>query len=174
MEEYLEILKYILPAVVVLASNYFIVKHFFQKDESKRRFELKYNNQKIISPIRLQAYERMILFLERITPESLVVRTQSVVMNNAQLQRALLASIRKEFEHNMSQQIYITGESWEAIKNAKESIVKLINTAASKQDSKAPATHLSSIIIKMYASIEESPIDVALNKLKDEVHEEIL
>jgi len=174
MEEYLDILKYILPAVIVLVSNYFIIKTFFDKDATKRRFELKYNNQKLISPIRLQAYERMILFLERISPDSLVIRIARPKMTTAQMQKALLAAIRKEFEHNMSQQIYVSVETWNAVKTAKESIIKLINTAASKQNLSAPANVFNSIIIKMYASIEESPTEMAINMLKDEVHEELL
>jgi len=174
MEEYLDILKYILPALIVLVSNYFIIKTFFDKDATKRRFELKYNNQKLISPVRLQAYERMILFLERISPDSLVVRTARPKMTTAQMQKALLGAVRKEFEHNMSQQIYISVETWEAVKAAKESIIKLINTAASKQNASSPANVFSSIVIKMYASIEESPTETAINMLKDEVHEELL
>ncbi len=174
MEKYLEILKYILPAGVVLLSNYLIIKSFFDKEAAKRRFELKYNNQKLISPIRLQAYERMILFLERMTPDSLLVRVVRPKMTTIQLQKAMLGAIRKEFEHNMSQQIYLSGASWEAVKNAKESIIKLINTVASKQNYNTPATQFSTIMIKMYASIEVSPIDTAINLLKDEVHEELL
>ncbi len=116
----------------------------------------------------------MILFLERISPDSLVIRVARPKMTTAQMQKALLSAIRKEFEHNMSQQIYVSGETWEAVKTAKESVIKLINTAASKQNYNSPANIYSSIIIKMYASIDDSPTEMAINMLKDEVHEELL
>ena len=174
MKEFLEILKYILPSLVVLLTTFVILKTFFDKEKAKRRFELRHNNQKIITPIRLQAYERMILFLERISPESLVLRVQNPTMSVIQLQKKLLSTIRSEFAHNLSQQIYVSAESWEAVKTAKESIVKLINLTSSKHSANKSASELSRIIIHLYAKIDNSPTDNAIIILKTEIQDAIL
>ena len=174
MKEFLEILKYILPSLVVLLTTFVILKSFFDKEKAKRRFELQHNSQKIIIPIRLQAYERMILFLERISPESLVLRVQNPQMSVIQLQKKLLSTIRSEFAHNLSQQIYVSMESWEAVKTAKESIVKLINLASSKHQANKSASELSRIIIHLYAKIDNPPTANAIKILKQEIQEIIL
>ena len=174
MKDILEILKYILPSLVVFLTAFLVMKSYNDKEKAKRRFDLRINNQKLITPIRLQAYERMILFLERISPEILVVRVQKPNMRIKELQKALLSIIRTEYQHNLSQQIYITYDAWIAIKTAKDSIVKLIYTATSKQDPNALATNMSKIIIQMYASVKDNPTDNAIKILKEEVHDLIL
>ena len=174
MDDFLEILKYTLPSIVVFVTSLLIIKSYHDKEKAKRRFELRVNNQKLITPIRLQAYERMVLFLERIAPEILVVRVQKPNMTIRELQKSLLSIIRSEFQHNLSQQIYITVDTWETIKLAKDSVSKLIYTATSKQKPEDPAAKMSQIIIQMYASVDDNPTDKAIKALKDEVHDLIL
>ena len=74
MEDILDILKYILPSGIVFATAYFLLKAFIDNDNRKKLIEIKTNNQALINPIRLQAYERIILLLERISPGSLIMR----------------------------------------------------------------------------------------------------
>jgi hypothetical protein len=167
--EGLEILKYTLPAIIVFLTSYLTIRVFLEKDERKRRLEYNINNQKIITPIKLQAYERIILFLERTAPEALIIRTQASGMTAKNLQSALLTTIRTEFEHNLSQQIYITIDSWEAVKSAKESIIKLINAASMRVGENGKAMDLSKIIVEMYLSVEDSPTNKAIEILKNEI-----
>ncbi|MBR2888122.1 MAG: hypothetical protein IKB95_07830, partial [Bacteroidales bacterium] len=114
-----ELLKYLLPALIVLACTYLTIRQFLIREEQKQRLDLAMGNQKIITPLRLAAFERIILFLERIHPSNLLIRVQDPGMSAKDFQRALLTTIRAEYEHNMSQQIYISDESWEAVKTAK-------------------------------------------------------
>ena len=100
--ELLEILKYTLPSLIVFFTAFFVLREMIKKDQQKQRFEMLLQGQKTILPIRLQAYERLTLFLERITPDSLLLRTSKPGMNVGQLQHALLSAIRAEYEHNMS------------------------------------------------------------------------
>ena len=117
--------------------------------------------------MRLQAYERMALFLERIEPNQLLFRVNNPELTAAQMQAVLLSTIRSEYEHNMSQQIYISPEVWESIKRAKENVVNAINIAAGKLPPEAMAIDLDSAIFQITA--EESPIAAAMKNLKKEI-----
>ena len=169
MTAVLEIVKYILPSLVVFATAYFVIKAFFKRDEQKRKQELFLNNQKEITPIRLQAYERLIIFLERIHPESLIVRENVAGMNNQQLQQKLIAVIRTEFEHNLSQQVYVSAELWKDIKSAKESILQLINSEGSQLLPTDSSLGLSKAVIESHMQIQNSQIEKTIAALKKEV-----
>jgi len=124
MKDVLEILKYILPSAVVFATAYYLVKKMLDNEYSKKLLDLKNNNQKEVIPIKLQAYERIALFLERITPSSMMMRIPHSSLNVLQFQSSLLKTIRTEFEHNMSQQIYMSNQCWKAVTDAKETTIE--------------------------------------------------
>ncbi|MPM02505.1 hypothetical protein SDC9_48754 [bioreactor metagenome] len=119
-------------------------------------------------PIRLQAYERLALFLERINPESIVIRMNQPGMSARELQAQLLQSIRMEFEHNLSQQVYISNAAWDMIKNAKEDIIRMINTAGSAMQPNATAIDLSTAIFEESLKMKEGILQKALVYLKNE------
>ncbi len=168
MENLIEIAKYVFPSLVVFATAYYMLQMMLARDDRRGRMELLTQNQKLITPIRLQAYERMVLFLERISPESLIARVMIPNMTAKQLQKILVQNIRKEFEHNLSQQIYISTEAWEAAVNAKENIIQLINVAGSRAKEETSALELSKKILDMSMHVEELPLKKAINFLKNE------
>src|ERR1700722_5013050 len=102
---WINVLQALLPAGLVLGAVYMLLKKFFDNEERRRFYELKANNQKISLPIRLQAYERMALLLERLSVNNLIVRVKKTGMSAADLQAALINEIRAEYDHNLSQQI---------------------------------------------------------------------
>lgn len=176
---FLEILKYTLPSIVVFLASYFIIKSFIDNEKNRRKdeayikekeklMELKIAEQKIISPIRLQAYERLVLFLERISPGSLIMRNNTGDMNAFQFQMALIKNIRDEFEHNLSQQLYISTKAWDLIRNAKEEMIRLINTSAARCNENSNATDLAQIIFQLSLEDEKTSISKALEYLKEE------
>lgn len=169
VQQILEILKYVLPSLVVLFACYYIVKRFLDQQQHKALLEIRRMNQGTITPLRLQAYERAVLFLERISPNSLVMRTQKQGMNARELHQELLGAIRAEYEHNLTQQIYITDGAWEAVKRAKEETIKLINISASKTSDNASAMDLSKIILEISMQIERLPTQGAIDIIKSEV-----
>jgi hypothetical protein len=169
MSEILEILKYTLPAIIVLIATIFIIKQIVKNDQSRRNYEIVSKNQQLITPIRLQAYERLALLLERISPESLIMRVSKPNMTAKQLQSELLSTIRSEFDHNVSQQIYVTPQVWEIIKNSRAKLTQLINSAASRVKPDSPAINLSKIILEDLMTQEKSPVSLALEALKNEV-----
>lgn len=161
------ILVSVLPSMIVAVAAFFIVKYFIENDQKKKVLELKFQSKSITTPVRLQAYERMALFLERIEPNQLLFRVNNPELTAAQMQAVLLSTIRSEYEHNMSQQIYISPEVWESIKRAKENVVNAINIAAGKLPPEAMAIDLDSAIFQITA--EESPIAAAMKNLKKEI-----
>jgi hypothetical protein len=171
MKEVLDILKYVLPSLVVMATAYYILKVFLESEEKKREKDIKMAGYKIITPIRLQAYERLVLFLERISPESLIMRLHQTGLTPAQLQSILLQNVREEFEHNLSQQVYVSSQAWELIRTAREDIIKLVNTAAAKLNEKATATDFCQKIFELSLSENKLITKTALEFLKNEVRQ---
>lgn len=169
MEELLDILKYILPSLVVFGASYYVMKLFLENESRKRLLNIKLENAKIITPIRLQAYERVILFLERITPSNLIMRLYRKDMASYEFQSLLLQNIRDEYEHNLSQQIYFSEQSWDLVKNSKEEIIKIINTASTSVEDNANSTELSHAIIQKTLEIKEMPTHKAIGLIKKEI-----
>ena len=169
MQTLIELLKITIPGLLVLLAAYYVMDGMLKNEERRRFYEMKRNASKVLDPIRLTAYERFALFLERINPESLILRVQSPGMTAVDLHVTLLTTIREEFEHTVSQQIYISPELWAVIKNAKESLIQFINTYSAKVPDNVPAIELSKILIEAYNSMENAPIEVALNIVKKEV-----
>ena len=167
--EILEILKYTLPSLVVLACSYLMTKQFHQRDEKKDRMELLIGNNKTVLPVKLAAYERLVLFLERMEPQSIVIRTAENGMTAIELQRDLLATIRAEFEHNYSQQLYVSDNAWKAVTETKDVMVQLVNQTAQTVAVDAKALELGKKIIDNYAALQNSPINMAISVLKTEL-----
>jgi hypothetical protein len=171
MKELLEILKYILPSVIVFFTAYYLVKKFLEEEEKKRRQEYLLKNKEQVIPLKLQAYERLTLFLERISPENLVMRVNKPGMTARQLQSELLSTIRAEFEHNLAQQIYISPKAWEMIKAARTNTIKSINIAADNLDGNSPAIDLGKAILEDLMEQDKAQTSDALIFLKKEIGE---
>jgi len=167
--EILEVLKYTLPALIVFLTAYLLIHSYLKNDEKRRRHELKVANLGKITPVKLQAYERIVLFLERISPETLILRLSEPNITASQFQENLLTSIRAEFEHNLSQQIYISNKAWEVVKSAKSNIIKIINNSAEKVKPESLSFELSKVILESMMEVSKSPTTVAIEFLKKEM-----
>lgn len=173
MEVFLEILKYTFPALLMLLLTYLMLSNFLDNEENRRRYLLRKEVRKNALPYRLQAYERLSLFLERITPNSLLVRVPAKNLNVHEYQALLLKSIRDEFEHNLSQQIYISEEAWHMVVTAKSATVSIINKIAAEVDPKKPAIELSKKILEHTLTIGTFPTRSAIHFMKTEIKTEI-
>jgi hypothetical protein len=171
MDALLEIIKISLPALIVAVTVYFTVKNLYEKELKKQVLDLKYNSKQVINPIRLQAYERLALLLERMKPDSLLLRSSGNNLSAGQYRTILLTTIRSEFEHNLSQQVYVSGALWEATKKAKEEICKAINLATGKVGINASGTDLATAILDIYMKNNPLPSDLALELLRMEIKE---
>jgi len=171
MNEILEILKYTVPSLIVFLTAVVIIRNQFKNEEERRRAEISMANEKTVLPVRLQAYERLALLLERISPESIIMRQNLSSMTAKQLHSELLTAIRAEFDHNLSQQVYISSEAWERIKNTRSNIISLINTAAQQIEPNASAYTLSTKILDMVMEHRSSLTAPALEMIKKEIQQ---
>ena len=165
----MDILKIVLPAILVLLTAYLLIDKLLRSEIKRRNFELRKESLSTLTPIRLRAYERLILVLERTTPTALILNVAKPGMTNMELHTQLLASIRQEFSHNLSQQIYVSNEIWTCIRSAQESLLRLVNTCASKCNPANSANELSERIIQVYNASNQTPTEVAIDLLKKEV-----
>ena len=130
---------------------------------------VKHDSEKTIMSLTLQAYERLTLFLERISPPNLITRMSRPGQKVAQLQAVLLNNIREEYEHNMSQQLYVSNLAWSHIIRAKNEVELLINSAAAELDRNGEGKELAKAIVNKTIENQKNPVDQALYILKQEL-----
>ena len=164
-----DILKITIPALIVFFMAWVLLRNMIKNDQDKRRQELILQNSRTVTPIKLQAYERIVLFLERISLESLLVRVSSADMTAAQLHSAILNAIRSEFEHNLSQQIYMSPQAWEVVKNARSNMIKIVNTEVEKLPPGSTGMSLSKQLLEKIMELEKEPTRAAIDYVKNEI-----
>lgn len=171
MDPLFQIALVLLPSAIVFLTSYYLVKNFLDHESRKRVFDLKLANQTLLTPIRLQAYERVILFLERINPNSMVMRLNKTG-SAANFQGELLKTIRSEFEHNLSQQIYMSTKAWETLVRSKEETIKLVNVASTRVSPDSTAMDLAQAVIGVSSQLTELPTKAAIEYIKKEIGKE--
>jgi hypothetical protein len=144
------------------------MRQFYKAEADKRLWELKRLAQKEISPVRQRAYERLVLLLERTTPEHMLLELNLGEMTVLQVQQHLVRTIRMEYEHNMSQQVYVGEEVWAMIQNAKEQTLAFVNTVAQQLPAESTALDYAKTLITAYATNGDTPNELALQALKKE------
>ena len=165
----MDILKITIPALLVMLTAWLLIRSLMKNDQDKRRQELILQTSRTVTPIKLQAYERIVLFLERISLESMLVRVSSPGMSAVQLHSALLSAIRSEFEHNLSQQIYMSPQAWEVVKNARSNLIKIINSEIEKMPAKATGMEYSRKLLETIMGLEKEPTRAAIDYIKAEI-----
>lgn len=169
-QDILDILKFTIPSVVVLILSVYLIREFLRRDLKMKEVELKLKTRAETVPVRLQAYERMALFIERISLENLLYRLRKPGMSARDLQLALISTIRMEFEHNVSQQVYISQKSWDAVTLCKDEMIRMVNMIASPMDIEDKAEALTKAILDYVIKSKEAlPTQKAMDTLKQEV-----
>ena len=169
LEVAVEFLKIIIPAAIVFGATYFVMKKFFDEQHKTRLLELKREHIKVVSPIKLQAYERLALFLDRISPDNLVLRLSKSGQSAAQLRQALIQTVTDEFNHNISQQIYVTDQSWNMIKAVKEQIIGIVEVCYNECEENETGPALGKRILTRLISEKQIPTQRAIELLKKEI-----
>lgn len=165
----IEILKYCIPAICVLLTTWIVMHKFYKSENEKRLWELKRLSQKEISPLRMRAYERLALLLERTTPEHMLIDLNLAEMTPLQVQAHLMHATRLEYDHNLSQQVYVSEEVWRLIENAKNQTIAFINSIAQQLPPESTALDYAKMLITAYATNGDTPNEMALQALKKEV-----
>ena len=172
METFLEILKFTIPSLITFGVAFVILNKFMQDQQEKRMFELKKQQQDYMTPIKLQAYERLTLFLERVSPTNLIPRINRNGMTAKQLHQGVHKNIRSEYEHNLAQQIYVSPQTWAMIGRSKEELVKMVNVASTKVDPNGPAIELTKVLYDIIKAAKGAPTQKALNMMKQEINKQ--
>lgn len=165
----LDYVAYLLPAIVVGIVAYYFFKGHTKNEEGRRRYLIHKEAQKEILPLRLQAYERLTLFLERIDPTRILVRVKPFSDSISDYEDLVIKNIEQEFDHNLTQQIYISPECWTVITNAKNNTIQLIRQTAMHEKNGNP-DRLRKLILEKFMD-EPTPSAKALLYVKREVSE---
>jgi hypothetical protein len=169
MDVLIEFGKILIPASIVLYLAYLLVRMFIEKEIELKKLEVRSRSMETLLPNRLQAYERMTLFLERISPQNLLVRLNASGMPARDFHQLLLAEIRNEYNHNASQQVYMSEEVWNLLKGAKEDLIVTINDASSEMGPESSSLDLSKKIFEKSVNKPVDPMAHALTELKKEI-----
>ncbi|GAA0762811.1 DUF7935 family protein [Psychroflexus lacisalsi] len=167
--ELLGYLSYLIPSIIVGVIAFYFFKTFVDHQKEMQYMELRKENRSEVLPLRLQAFERLVLFLERISPGQLLSRIKPVGENKYDYENLLIASIEQEFEHNLVQQVYVSQKCWEAIKASKNSTISLIRKTA-MSDKITSAQKLREVVLTELFE-RSSPSDTGIAFLKNEIRQ---
>ena len=157
-----------IPLAGILIATYLMLQHFHNKSINENEKEIDIQKTKTFFPLKIQAYERVILFLERIDPNNMIIRTHKNGMNALTLHRELLKIVRDEYTHNMSQQVYIDPKSWKIVLNSKDETIQILNVALNNMSTESSGLDLSAKIFESIASKKISPTENARNSIVKE------
>jgi hypothetical protein len=171
MDVFVDLLKILLPALIVLYAMYLTMRSILVKELEKKMVDYKIENARSVLKNRLQAYERIALFLERIAPNNLLLRLNNPKLSAVELQRLLTFEIREEYNHNLSQQIYMGDATWNMVKNAMEDVIAMVNTCAEGLEKDAKSVELARAVLEESGRRERDIIQEALAAVKEEIRE---
>lgn len=178
----LQCIIYIFPALILFGCVYYITNKWVEIQREKNKIALVQTKQqpaqtgtdlglrKHFFPLQVDAYQRMVLFLERIAPNNMIMRLNNPGMPARGFQQKLLENIRQEYEHNLAQQIFISAEAWKMVQASKEETLKIINMAATQLNETSMANDLSKSIFEITAQLENQPTEKAIDFLKKELN----
>lgn len=155
METILELIKYTLPALVVALVVFLMLKTHSESNYKLKLLQLKADSSKDVIPLKLQAYERLTLFIHRISPENLIPRITQPGMSAQQFKVVLIQSIQQEFEHNITQQVYVSNGVWGAVVSFKNTFANIVNTKSKELEPNSTAYDLGKLIVEEFMQNEE-------------------
>ena len=168
----LETIALLLIVLVCLAIVLYQARLFSKKNDLKDTIllqsEILKERQNYFLPHRMEAYQRAILYLERIHPTSLVLRLNQPGVSAKAMEGLLLKTIRDEYDHNVAQQLFISNASWTLLKSAKEETVRLVGLIGDQMNVEATSHEFASALISKTAEIKSLPSEIAIEALKSD------
>ena len=165
----IELVSYTLPTLIMGFVLYNFIELYTNNEKEKRNYLLQKESKPDVLSLRLQAYERMTLFLERINPSQLLVRITPISDDKNDYANFVIAQIEQEYEHNLAQQIYISDECWSTITTAKNATIQLI-LMETKNEKISDANQLREVVLKELLN-KQSPSGAGLIFLRNEVRQ---
>ncbi len=168
MEHFFELLKYTVPSLIVFATAYLLLKKYLDAQYQLTYLETINKNGQNIIPIKLQAYERLLLFCERMKISNTVNRLRSNEMTVKDLKTSMLISIQKEYEHNLAQKLYVSSKLWEIIELTKNETLNIMSNSGDKFDPNDNADQYAKSLIILEQSQNKTTADLAIQAIKEE------
>ncbi len=168
METWIVLFAFLFVSSATVATVYLFLKRQHDHDVWKIQSQLKEQKQSFYLPSKLEAYQRLILLLERLHPAHLTLRVLQVQATAKMQQTVLLQTVRDEFEHNIAQQLFVSEQAWRALVQSKEEVIRVINMAASALEANASATELSAKILEITAQLPQFPTEIGAAILREE------
>lgn len=165
-----QVATFIIPAIVILTFAHYLFRKEFDKYLDLKFPETTSIGNDELLPLKLQAHERMIVFVERINPSNVLVRLHHQGISVADLQSLVINEINSEYQHNITQQLYIGDETWNVIKRLKEDTIAMVGNAAKGLASDATGVDLSKRILQHISLMQENPYDLTLTLIKRGIH----
>lgn len=180
----LQVAFYVVPAVAFFGAVYYFTNKWFEVQKDKLKLQSIENSRPVAEqkknsinkdflPMQVDAYQRLVLFLERIAPNNMIMRLNNPGLPSGAFQAKLIETIRQEYEHNLAQQIFVSADAWKLTRNTKEEVLKIINMAATKMPPTAMANDLCKGIFEITAQLEKQPTDGAISFLKEELNKKL-
>jgi hypothetical protein len=167
----LDILKYTVAGIGIVYIAFYLFKPYLDKSNNLQLLDLKKAINSQTLPLRLQAYERLVLFTDRINPANLLIRLNGPAYSAAELHSLIVADIRNEYQHNVTQQIYVSDRAWMVTKRVKEDTLSLVNNAVKALPETATGLDLGKILLNHLSRLEENPYDIATNLIRKDLED---
>jgi hypothetical protein len=167
----LDILKYTIAGLGVVWIAFYLIKPYLDRDEKIQLLEFKKAVSNQTLPLRLQAYERLVLFIERVNPANMLIRLNGPAYNAHELYSLIVEDIRNEYQHNITQQIYVSARAWSVVKRIKEDTLGIVNNAIRTLPETASGLDLSKTILSNLSTLEDNPYDMGASLLRKDLEE---
>ena len=164
-----DILKFTMAGIATVYVAFYLIKPHLDKSESIQLIELKKTISNQTLPLRLQAYERIVLFIERVNPASMLVRLHSTGLSAAELHSIVANEIRNEFQHNITQQIYVSDRAWAVVTRVKDDTLSVVTNAVKALPETATGLDLSKTVLAHLSHLQNNPYDIALKIVKEDM-----
>jgi hypothetical protein len=165
----LDILKYSIAGMGVVWVAFYLLKPYLDKQDQMQLLELKKSISSQTLPLRLQAYERMVLFIERVNPANMLIRLKAGDYTAAELHALVVNEVRNEYQHNITQQIYVSLRAWGVVKQLKNDTLSIVSNAAKALPENASGMELGKIILTHLGQLENDPYDIAIGLVRKDL-----
>ena len=167
----IDVIKYTVAGLAVVALAYYLVRPHLDRAESFQLLELRKAVANQTLPLKLQAYERVVLFIERVNPANMLIRLSANEFSASELHSMVVAEIRNEYQHNVTQQLYVTTRAWGVVKRMKDNTLSVVNNAVKALPENATGLELSKVILAHLSQLEDNPYEIATGLIKKDIEE---
>jgi hypothetical protein len=167
----MDVIKYAVAGLCVVALAYYLIRPHLDRAEKFQLLELRKAVANQTLPLKLQAYERIVLFVERVNPANMLIRLNANEYSAGELQSIVLAEIRNEYQHNVSQQIYVSANAWGIVRRVKDDTMSIVTNTIKGLPDDATGLELSRTILTHLSKLEENPYDMASAMIRKDLED---